>query len=222
MSNQTKVSRKGFDRITGIYDVMACFFSFDRINKSQLAFLSPLSTQKTALILGGGTGYFLQQLLKQNTSIQVTYVDVSPKMIAYSRKRIQKNRPQDIERVSFICAAVEDLDWQSYDLIVCNYILDLFDNATVEKLAKKFKHNLNPEGFLYVTDFQIPENNKFLKWSTTLGLKILYKFFGYTTQLHTKQLPEIDRLLKEQGFSISESKSFLCGILMCQLYTIED
>lgn len=221
-NNTAKVLGKGFDRITGVYDFMACIFSFNRINKSQLAFLSHLSTQKTALILGGGTGYFLQKMLEQNKTIHITYVDVSAKMIAYSKKRVEENCPNTLYRVTFICAAVEDLEWQTYDVIVCNYILDLYNNAGLEVLAKKFKHNLNAEGFLYVTDFHIQETNGLLKWCTQMGLKALYTFFRYATQLRTKQLPEIDRLLTEQGFFISDSKSYLSGILMCRLYKMND
>lgn len=199
---------------------MAYVFSFNSINKSQLAFLSHLVTQKTALIIGGGTGYFLQKLLIQNAGIHITYVDVSAKMIAYSRKRIEENCPKDLDRVNFICAAVEDLDYKTYDVIVCNYILDLFDNAAVKVLAEKFKKNLNPEGLLYVTDFHIAPSKGFLKWSTEMGLKILYAFFRYTTELKTKELPKTDSILKEQGFFILESKSYLSGILMCRLYKV--
>jgi ubiquinone/menaquinone biosynthesis C-methylase UbiE len=219
-NNSNHISGKGYDRITSVYDIIACVFSFNKINKSQLALLSHLDNQKTALILGGGTGYFLHKMLEQNKTIQITYVDVSAKMIAHSKKRIEKNCPNTLNRVTFICKAIEDLDWQTYDVIVCNYILDLFDDAGVQPLAKKFHQHLNPQGLLYVTDFQIPETNALLKWFTKTGLKILSTFFRYTTELRTKQLPEIDKLLKEQGFSVLDSKSYLSGILMCRIYTI--
>jgi ubiquinone/menaquinone biosynthesis C-methylase UbiE len=220
--NNSKEVGEGFDRITFIYDAFVSVCSLNRINISQLAFLSQLSTQNNALILGGGTGYFLQKVLEKNESIHITYVDVSAKMIAYAKKRIEKNRPEAVHRVTFICAGVEDLDWKSYDVIVCNFILDLFDNSYVQVLAEKFKNHLNPKGLLYVTDFHISEINELLKCCTQIGLKVLYKLFRWTTQLSTKHLPEIDKLLKQQGFSIVHSKYFLSGILMCRLYTIEN
>lgn len=93
MTNNTIALEKGFDRVTAFYDAMACVFSLNRINTSQLAFLSHLSTQKSDLLLGGGTGHFLQKLLKQNEDIQITHVEISAKMIAYAKKRIEKNKP---------------------------------------------------------------------------------------------------------------------------------
>jgi ubiquinone/menaquinone biosynthesis C-methylase UbiE len=218
IDNNNNVLGKGFDRITAFYDVMACFFSFNQINKSQLAFLSELSSQNTALILGGGTGLFLQKLLQENKEIHITYVDASSKMIEFSIDRIQKNIPDSLQRVTFICAGVEDLEWKSYDLIVCNYIFDLFDNNFVKTLSEKIKQNLNSHGLLYVTDFHISENNTVLKWATKIGLKVLYAFFRWATQLDTKQLPNTDSILKAQGFYIFKSKAFLNGILMCRLY----
>lgn len=222
INNNKNLAGKGFDRITSFYDVMACVFSFNRINISQLAFLSHLSTQKTALLLGGGTGHFLQKLLEQNKDIHITYVEVSGKMLYYAKKRIKKNKPDALHRVTFVCADVEDLEWERYDLIVCNYFLDLFDNSFVEVLSKKFKDSLTPQGLLYVTDFNIPETNGLLKWSTETGLKVLYSFFRWTTQLDTKQLPDIEQLLKEQHFYVSNSKVYLGGILMCRLYRIDN
>jgi len=219
-TNNTHTLGKGFDRITAVYDIVVSICSFDRINKSQLAFLSHLSSQKAGLILGGGTGYFLQKVLDQNEEIHITYVDASAKMIEYSKKRIEKNRPNDLHRVTFICSGVEDLQWHTYDLIICNYILDLFDNAFVEILAEKFKKHLSVNGLLYVTDFNISETNGFMKRGTQIGLKVLYALFRWTTQLQTKQLPETEKLLKEQGFSITNSKYFLNGILACHIYKI--
>jgi ubiquinone/menaquinone biosynthesis C-methylase UbiE len=213
---------KGFDRITVVYDAVVCVSSFNRINKSQLAFLSHLSTQKTALVLGGGTGYFLQKVLEQNEVIHITYVDASAKMIEYAKKRIEKNRAEDLIRVAFICKSVDDFEWRTYDLIICNYFLDLFDNAFVKMLAEKFKKHLNAEGLLYVTDFLIPEANVFLKWCTKMGLKVLYAFFRWIANLSTNQLPEIERLLKDQGFFVSDSKYYLSRILMCRLYKTDN
>lgn len=222
INNNTIALGKGFDRISAFYDAMAGVFSLNRINISQLAFLSHLSTQKTALLLGGGTGHFLQKLLEQNKDIQITYVEVSAKMIAYARKRIEKNKPDALHRVTFICAAAEDIEWQTYDVIVCNYLLDLFDNDFVQGLAETFKKNLNKQGLLYITDFHIPETNGFLKWSTETGMKVLYSFFRWATQIDAKKLPETERILKEQHFYVSNSKGYFLGILMCRLYTLED
>jgi ubiquinone/menaquinone biosynthesis C-methylase UbiE len=220
MNNNSDSLPSGYDRITAFYDAFACIFSLNRINTSQVAFISHLTTQKRALIIGGGTGYFLQKLLIQNKEIQIVYVEVSENMIEYAKKRILQNCPNGINRVTFICKGIEDFEWQAYDLIVCNYILDLFENTFVEDLAEKFKNNLTKKGILYVTDFRISESSSLMKWCTKLGLAILYQFFRWATQLKTNTLPDTENILLKKGFRVSNSKLFLKGILMCRLYKL--
>lgn len=215
-------SGEGYDRIAFIYDAVAGLASFNQINKSQLAFLSNISTQDTCLIIGGGTGYFLQKLLEANKTIQVTYVEASAKMLALAQKRIGKNIPDAAARVTFVCTRVEDVAWNRYDVIVCNYFLDLFTDAQVKDFVSIFKTQLNPQGVLYITDFHIPETNRFLKWGTQLGLTILYTLFRFETKMSARALPEIETILIAQGFSIAHAKNYLNGILTCSLYRVNE
>jgi ubiquinone/menaquinone biosynthesis C-methylase UbiE len=208
---------KGFDRIVFFYDAMTQIISFNQINKSQLAFLSHLSTQSTCLIFGGGTGYFLQKLVEKNKTIHVTYVDASLKMIKFAKKRIQKNVPDALHRVTFMCEDVQQFKFDSYDIIVCNYFLDLFDDAYVKLLVERFKQHLNNDGLLYITDFSIPVKG-IMQWSTKAGLKILYWFFTCTTGLSANKLPNIESIVLQQKFVLQQSATFFKGVLKCSLY----
>ena len=210
--------RKGYDRIVFVYDFIAGFFSFNQINKSQLGFLLHLSDQSSCLILGGGTGYFLQKLLEMNKTIHVTYIDASANMIAAAQQRIQKKIPDALDRVAFFCKEVENFEWQKYDVIVSNYFLDLFGEDHVQVLVKKFNKYLNPQGFVYITDFHIPETNSFVKWGTILGLKILYRVHKSITKMEVRKLPKIEKIMMMQNFSILYSENYLKGILKCNLY----
>ncbi len=209
---------KGFDRIVFMYDTIARMASFNQINKSQLAFIEKLSTQSTSLVIGGGTGYFLQQLLKTNRTIRVTYVDASAKMIAYARKRVAKQLPKELHRVTFVCKPVEELDPAGvYDVIVCNYFLDLFDDTQVDTLMRSFNKQMSKGSLLYVTDFSIP-SNRMLRAGTRIGLRMLYWLFGKAVYLPTRKLPSIDPLIKHHGLTVIHSKLFLQGILTCTMY----
>lgn len=212
---------KGYDRIAPIYDAMACIASFNQINKSQLAFLAHLSNQATCLILGGGTGYFLQKLVETNKTIHVTYVEASEKMIALTQKRIKKKNPDALHRITFICKRVEDFEFDKYDVIVCNYFLDLFDDTVVETFATKFKQKLNQGGVLYVTDFTFQNDNHFIQRCTKIGLKVLYSFFRWTTSISVNKLPQIEKNIMTQNFTLLYSKKHLRGILTCWLYKID-
>jgi|GEM_PF-1585827 ubiquinone/menaquinone biosynthesis C-methylase UbiE len=216
--NRYSNTASGFDRITFIYDVMTRLLSFNRINKSQLAFLSQLSTQQTCLILGGGTGYFLQKLLEQNKTIHIIYVDASAKMISAAQQRIAKELPEVVQRVTFICNGVEEFVFGKYDIIVCNYFLDVFDEMYADLLIQKFQHALSEEGLLYITDFTVPDKKGIIQWCTKAGLKVLYLFFKWVTSLPAKHLPPIESLLFKNNFMLFKSATFFKGVLKCSLY----
>lgn len=212
---------KGFDRITFFYDAMSRIASFNCINKSQVAFLPQLSTQATCLILGGGTGYFLQKLLEENKTIQITYVDASEKMIEYAQKRIAKGLPDALHRITFTCKRVEDFEFDRYNVIVCNYFLDLFDDVYVGELILRFKKHMNRNALLYITDFTIPEKG-FMHWSTKAGLNLLYLFFSRATFLTTQHLPNIESIVLQHNFVLRQSVSYFKGVLKCRLYKQSD
>lgn len=208
----------GFDRIAFLYDSIARIASFNGINKSQLAFLSHLTEKSTCLILGGGTGHFLQKLVAQNKLIKVTYVEASSKMIALAQKRIRKNNAEALDRITFICMHAEYFKFENYDSIVCNYFLDLFDEMDVHVWIKKFKTHLKKDGLLYITDFSMPAAKGFIQWSTKVGLKILYLLFRWTTSLSNTRLPDIESIVMAHRFVPLHTAGFFKGILRCNLY----
>jgi tRNA (cmo5U34)-methyltransferase len=216
--NNIKSVGKGFDRIAFFYDQMASIASFNHINKSQLAFIAHLSTQSTCLILGGGTGYFLQKLLEVNKSIQITYVDASEKMIEYSKERILKNLPTDLHRVEFVCAAVEDFGFETYDVIVCNYFFDLFEENVVQGLLKQCYAALSDNGILYVTDFVLHTNWSMKSYISKISLWLLFHFFSWATYLQTKELVDMERVILLNKFERIMQKKFFGGMLQSTVF----
>ena len=210
---QSKINTigKGFDRMTIMYDAFARVLSFNQINKSQLAFLSHLKTQSTCLILGGGTGLFLHRLLEENKTIHITYVDASAEMIRYAKKRIAGS-DDSLARLTFVHEPVENFVFARYDVIVCNYFLDLFDENYVESLLVRFSESLNSNGVLYVVDFNFPNAKRTSGWLMNTGLKMLYVFFRWTTSLETKSIVHFDALILKGSFETIHSKNFLYRI----------
>ena len=68
----------------------AVVFFGNAIWRSQKYFIPTLSGFKNVLILGGGTGKILVELMKHKTGQHYFYVDLSDKMILKTKKRIQK------------------------------------------------------------------------------------------------------------------------------------
>lgn len=217
-SNNSRSVGKGFDRIAFFYDKMAAIASFNQINKSQLTFISHLSTQSHCLILGGGTGDFLQQLLIINKSVKITYVDASEKMIEYSKQRILKYLPADLNRVDFICADVADFKFETYDVIVCNYFLDLFEDEIVQGLLQQFYSALSPDGILYVTDFVLYTSQSLQSYISKINLWVLFHFFRLATYLKTKRLVDVEQQILLNKFKRIIRKKFLGGMLQSIIF----
>jgi tRNA (cmo5U34)-methyltransferase len=216
--NNIKSVGKGFDRIAFFYDQMASIASFNHINKSQLAFISHISTQSTCLILGGGTGYFLQKLLEVNKSIQITYVDASEKMIEYSKERILRNVPTDLNRVAFVCTAVADFRFETYDVIVCNYFFDLFEENVVQGLLQQCYAALSNTGILYVTDFVLHTTQSMKSYISQISLWLLFHFFSWATYLQTKKLVDMERVILLNKFERIIQKKFFGGLLQSNIF----
>src|SRR3954471_12228451 len=79
-----------FDLVSPIYDVLATLSFAGSIHRAQVALLPELADIDTALIIGGGTGWFLLELLRRTKVRRVTYLELSPKMLRKSKALVEK------------------------------------------------------------------------------------------------------------------------------------
>jgi ubiquinone/menaquinone biosynthesis C-methylase UbiE len=75
-----------FDRIAPVYDRLADIVFGTAILDAQRTHLHALNDAREILILGGGTGRLLRDLLGQNAKSRVTYVEASQRMIELALK----------------------------------------------------------------------------------------------------------------------------------------
>src|SRR5690348_16816239 len=83
-----------FDRIAGFYDALARIVFGKHIMNSQCYFLDALNDGSKVLILGGGTGWLLAELLSRKPHCEVWYVEASQRMITLSEVKtgaVKKN-----------------------------------------------------------------------------------------------------------------------------------
>jgi len=91
--------------------------------RAQVYLLRSIPAQSKILIVGGGTGWILEEIAKIHPSgLKITYVEVAPKMMALSKKR----KPDD-NGVDFINDAVENVALQNdYDVVITPFLFDNF------------------------------------------------------------------------------------------------
>jgi tRNA (cmo5U34)-methyltransferase len=202
------VTLNGFDRIAFIYDFLARIVFGQSIVDSQRYFLNKIQNGSKILILGGGTGWLLADLMKLKPDCKVWYIEASEKMIALARNKVGSSHS-----IHFIHGTEESIPEIKFEVVITNFYLDLFSNRQLEHLVKNLQSVLKTSSSWIVTDFV---NDK--KWWQPVILRIMYFFFRITCGLKIKQLPEWDQLIARKGTKEVESKSFYRGFIKTVLY----
>ena len=94
----------GFDRLAPIYDPLARMIYGKSIVQAQTSFLSIIPPFSKVLILGGGTGWLLTELLRGHPTCEVWYIESSANMLSMT---IKKNGHPG--RVHFILGTEKDI-----------------------------------------------------------------------------------------------------------------
>ena len=84
-----------------------------------------------------------------------------------------------------------------YDVVVCPFFLDCFEEALLRQIIDKIQALLKPAGKLLVADFEEPGTTY-----EKLLMKLMLFFFRVTTNLGTKKLESIWTLLDQNGFQL--------------------
>ena len=198
----------GFDFLAPWYDGLARVFVGKDVVNAQLHFLKCFKETKRLLILGGGSGWILEPLCLACPELQIDYIDLSPKMIEAAR--IKSSNAQ----VTFIQGTENDIPDHSYDGVITNFYLDLFDERSVGHVINKIRTSLTPSARWLVTDFVYEK-----RWHQ-LMLWIMYRFFRITACIEATRLPDWQREMNHAGLTLLDSKNFKRGFIKSNLYRV--
>ena len=191
----------GFDRIAFIYDFLARLIFGRSITTSQKFFLDRINNHSKVLILGGGSGWLLSDLLQLRPTSEVWYIEASEKMIAMTKKKINANYT-----VHFIHGTQDDIpDSSRFDVVVTNFCLDLFTDQNLGNVVGKIKNSVSGKAIWIVTDFV--DGNK---WWQKLMLQMMYWFFRKVTKIESERLPKWEAAV-ERSVSNKIADKFFYG-----------
>jgi tRNA (cmo5U34)-methyltransferase len=203
----------GFDAIAPIYDTLATMVFGRSIRNSQLFYLNEIPKGGRVLILGGGTGWLLADILRSNPGCEIWYVEASSRMIDITRSSIDKI-PQ--ARVHFIHGTQAQLPLHlMVDVVIANFYFDLFSMSSLEPLLKQLHSIILPNGRLLVADFV--KNN--LWWQSAL-LSAMYVFFRGICKIEASNLPDWQRLLVNYKFEHKCSSGFYGNFIRSVVYEV--
>lgn len=198
-----------FDVIAPVYDLLSRMVYGKSIVTAQKYFLKYIPEGAHVLIVGGGTGWIIEELFAVNETCSVVYIEASQKMLQKAQSRMESN---DQSRIQFILQS-EMPSEGSYDVIITNFFLDVFPSDKLIYIIQQLKDRVVDNGRWIVTDF-IDDGKR---WQRIL-LKLMYTFFRNVSKIEAAALPPWQRLLADAGMQRNEAKRFYAGFIETAIY----
>lgn len=202
-----------FDWVAPVYDALSRIVFSRSLQRAQTVFLHHIPANASVLIVGGGTGYLLEQVLTQCKPTRVLYLETSAQMVARtSRRMLQKPILGSVEfRVGDEATLRAD---DRFDVILTPFVLDLFTEKTLtDSMLPRLHQTLKPDGYWLVTDFV--ETNL---WWQKLLLSAMIRFFRITAGIETHQLADWQQLLANVGLRRLQSRQVVGGMVVTQVW----
>lgn len=200
-----------YDAIAGLYDPLARLVFGKAIVRSQVFLLHHIPAGASVLIVGGGTGWILEELAFIHPSgLHICYVEVSRKMTALARSR---NAGQN--KVLFVEKAIQEVALStSFDVVITPFVLDNFDESSVQQVVAKLHHSLSRGGYWLFADFQVHKNSVYQR----LLLRIMYLFFRLSSNLRTSRLSDTTQLFHRYRYKAIFEQTFFHSFIKSIVY----
>ena len=205
-----------FDPIARPYRWLEYLTLGPTLQRCRTHFLPRLQNQRRALVLGDGDGRFLAQLLITNQDLRADAVDTSAAMLHLLRKRCA-----DVTSIRLRIhhhSALDHAPAASTDLVVTHFFLDCLTQSELDTLAHRMARHIQPNALWLVSDFRIPTGP--LRLPARLFVRSLYLAFRILTGLRTDQLPDHIAALSDAGFTLTDRKIRLFGLLTSELWQL--
>ena len=198
----------GFDRVAWCYDALAGLVFGPALRRAQRAALVGLPPGAPhVLVLGGGTGWVLVEVLRRRPGATVLYLEASAAMLARARRRLSRGCPAAAPQVAFRHGTQAALGpAETFDCLVTFFVLDCLAAPDVAPALARLRAALRPGGPWLLADFRPARRG----WRRAL-LALMYAFFRLTTGLRARRLPRLRPLLGALGLRPAGRHVFFGG-----------
>ena len=214
--NPRRINRpSSFDFVARFYDPLAWLVFGSALRRAQQAALAylPLGAPYV-LIVGGGTGWVLGEVLRRRPAARVLYLEASAVMLAKSRVRLRRLDPAQVAQVEFRLGTEANLPPNAqFDALLTFFLLDLFPPNELRVLLQRLQAVCKPGAPWLVADFCPPS-----AWWQRLLLATMYWFFRLTAGIEAQRLPPWPEELARLGLSKQWSKQFFGGMVEAAVF----
>ena len=216
MKASVPTSSAGFDRVAPIYDLLAQLVFGNRLNRAKVQFFSHICPGERVLIIGGGTGWILPQILEKiGETGSVLFVEASAKMMSKARHRIRLHPMRN--RVRFLHGRHDAIPVDhEFDHIHTHFFLDLFDQEGLQEAIGSLDGFLPLGGKWFLTDFSPPRHSWNFLGRWLIGLMFL--FFRVVCGIDGKKLPDYHSALEQAAYGKLAERTIWDGMIGSFLY----
>ncbi|MDF9798312.1 tRNA (cmo5U34)-methyltransferase [Catalinimonas alkaloidigena] len=209
-----------FQLIAPYYDLLARLVFGNTIDKAQKHFFSLIPKGSEVLIIGGGSGRILGDLIKVAQPNKITFLEASSNMLRIAKKksaRILKNNHRNTE-MCFIHGTENDLPvYKEYDVLITFFLFDVYPTHEAKKLASKLSEHLKSSGVWLFSDFCLEGQGFSFLWKKVL-LVAMYTFFRLVSNLHNQSLPDYQTIFKELHYLPVQQQYFYHNFIISLIY----
>ena len=207
----------GFDYVAAFYDPLARLVYGRALQRAQQAALAaglPAAGRPRVLVVGGGSGWVLGQVLARCPGARIVYLEAAPRMLARSRQWLARHWPQAAGQVDFRLGTEAALGpAEQFEVLITFFLLDLFEPRRLRQLVAKLGAHRQPGGAWLLADFGPPR-----RWWHRLLLQLMYGFFGLTTGISGRRRPPIEAELARLGLRAAPAGQFYGGMVEASVW----
>ena len=185
-----------YNLIAPFYDLLSRIVFGRTLVQAQVCLLKFVPRGSRVLIVGGGTGWILEELAEVHPQgLTVTYIERSARMISRSKKRsVGQNE------VTFVSDSIENFTAPAakYNIIITPFFFDNFKQEKAEIIFNQLHESLANGGLWLFADFYL--NKKSTKSSQKMLLKMMYLFFRISCHIEASHLPETASLFSANNY----------------------
>jgi tRNA (cmo5U34)-methyltransferase len=208
-------SPTGFDRVAWCYDALSSLVFGSALQRAQRAALVGLPVGSPhVLILGGGTGWVLLEVLRLRPQAVVLYLEASPNMLARARARLARECPQALAQVEFRHGTQGALGPnERFDALITFFVLDCIARPDLAGALAQLRACQRPNAPWLLADFRPARRG----WRWVL-LGLMYTFFRLTTGLRARELPDLAAALVRLGLHPVHRARFYAGAVEAVIF----
>ena len=196
-----------FDAIAPIYDFLARLVYGKSIRKAQVYYLDRIPDQARVLILGGGTGWLLEEI--SNQSLHIDYVDLSKSMLKKTAKR-----HVSFAKLCFIQGNEEALRGSRYDVVITPFVLDVCNENQLPKMVETIGRLVEPDGQWLCIDFNVHDQS----FKARILSVTMCHFFRIVSGVKLKCLLPYFGAIEQAGFKETETNLFYDRFIKASLF----